>query len=125
VKQLGGLVIRESECLSATLDLMLKPNTYYSLDDKRKMMIHLKNRPTLLETVLHKAVEVKFVPATDGVICRVKDLYNPSSQFLTEILHREKGMFPDESFMEKYELTNTDFMTKLGIKTMKNISEPT
>jgi hypothetical protein len=32
-------------------------------------------------------------------------------------------MFPDESFMKKYELTNTDFMTKLGIKTKDNISE--
>jgi hypothetical protein len=103
--------------------MMLQPITHYSLDDKRKMMIHLKNRPTLLETVLHKAVEVKFVPATDGVICRVKDLYNPSSQFLKEILHGEEGMFPDESFMKRYGLTNTYFMTKLGIKTEDNISE--
>ena len=123
VKQLGGSVISESECFSETLDLMLQPITHYSLDDKRKMMIHLKNRLTLLETVLHKAVKVKFVLATDGVICRVKDLYNPSSQFLKEILHGEEGMFPDESFMKKYGLTNTYFITKLGIKTEDNISE--
>jgi hypothetical protein len=68
--------LSESECLSETLDLMLQPITHYSLDDKRKMMIHLKNRPTLLESVLHKAVEVKFVLAT--IRSRVSDKHSLS-----------------------------------------------
>ncbi|VDI08011.1 Hypothetical predicted protein [Mytilus galloprovincialis] len=84
-------------------------------------MIYLQDRPPkVLNNVLEKAKFLKFMPSTDGTLHSVNNLFDPTSNFLKNLLYGE-GVFPNENFIQENGI-NQSFLQSLGLKTEDNIS---
>ncbi|XP_052093808.1 sacsin-like [Mytilus californianus] len=118
---LGGSKITEKDCILEILEYMTQGGTMYGQSEKLKMMSHLECRPDLLIAVLKKAVEVDFMPSSDGKYYKVKDLFNPASVILTKLFKNQKGAFPIAAFLKTNNFTQT-FLGHFGIKDEKHVS---
>ncbi|VDI58647.1 sacsin, partial [Mytilus galloprovincialis] len=121
-KVLGATDVEESKCVDQTLDLMLENSIKYSVGDYTQLMIYLQDRPPkVLNNVLEKAKFLKFMPSTDGTLHSVNNLFDPTSNFLKNLLYGEEGVFPNENFIQENGI-NQSFLQSLGLKTEDNIS---
>ncbi|XP_076091909.1 sacsin-like [Mytilus galloprovincialis] len=118
---LGGSNITEKDCISNILEYMKQGCKMYSQNEKLKMMSHLRYKSDMLLAVLKKAVEVDFIPSSDGKYYKTEDLFNPESVILTKLFQSQKGIFPNSDFLVTNNF-NESFLPQLGIKNEKHVS---
>ncbi|VDI50995.1 sacsin [Mytilus galloprovincialis] len=118
---LGGSNITEKDCISNILKYMKQGCKVYGQNEKLKIMSHLRYKTDMLLAVLKKAVEVDFMPSSDGKYYKTEDLFNPESVILTKLFQSQKGIFPTSAFLVTNNF-NESFLRQLGIKNEKHVS---